>query len=119
MSQPWCDPNTFGMMYGAIGGGVGGTLGGLLGAAAGYLAPRGKGRGFVLGAMGLFVALGVVQLVLGIIAVSTGQPYGIWYPMLLCGFIMSVVIGCLIPVVRSRYSQAERRRLDAEAIRRS
>jgi MFS family permease len=119
MSQPWCDPNTFGMMYGAIGGGVGGTLGGLLGAAAGYLAPRGKGRRFILGAMGLFVALGVSQLLLGFVAVSTGQPRGIWHPMLVCGFIVTIVIGCLIPVVRTRYAQAEQRRIDAEAIRRS
>ncbi len=119
MSEPWCDPNTFGMMYGVIGGGLGGTLGGLLGAAAGFLAPRGRGRGLILGGMAFFVAIGVIQAVLGLFALTSGQPYGIWYPMLLCGFIMAVVIGCLIPVVRARYAQAEHRRIEAEAIRRA
>ncbi len=117
MSEPWFNPNTFGALYGAIG--VGGSLGGLLGAAAGILAPRGKCRTLILGAMVVLVAIGVVQLVLGIIALTSGQPYGIWYPMLLCGVIMTFVIGGLIPVVRMRYAQAEQRRIEAEAIRRA
>lgn len=117
MSEPWCDPNMFGMWYGVIGGGLGGTLCGVLGAAAGILAPRGRGRGLILGGMAFFAATGVIQAALGLFALISGQPYGIWYPMLLCGFIMAVVIGCLIPVVRMRYAQAEQRRIQAEAIR--
>ena len=119
MSEPWFDPNTFGMMYGAIGGGVGGTLCGLLGAATGYLAPRGKARRFILGSMVFFTVAGLAQLVVGIIALACRQPYGIWYPMVLCGGILVVVMVPLIPVIRTRYAQAEQRRIDAETIRRS
>ena len=119
MSEPWFDPNTFGALYGAIGGGVGGSLCGLFGALTGYLAPRGKARRFVLGAMAFFVLAGLAQLAVGLTAVAYGQPYGIWYPMVLCGGILVVVMGSLTPVVRARYAQAEQRRIDAETIRRS
>lgn len=119
MSEPWFDANTFGTMYGIIGGGVGGTLCGVLGAIGGILAPRGKGRRFVLGSMVFFVVAGAVQLIIGLIALASGQPYGIWYPMVLCGVILVAVMGPLIPVVRNRYAQVDQRRIDAEAIRRS
>ena len=119
MAEPWFDPNTFGTWYGAIGGGLGGSLVGCFGGLAGYLAPRGKGRRFVLTAFVVFLILGVVQLTAGLAALACRQPFGIWYPMLLCGLIMSCVIGPLIPVIRKCYVQAEARRLDAEAIRRS
>jgi hypothetical protein len=119
MSEPWFDPNTFGTWYGAIGGGVGGTLIGCLGGLAGYLGPRGKGRRLVLGSMLVCAGLGVVQLGFGLVALSTGQPYGIWYPLLLIGTLMAVLMGGLFPMIRLRYSQAEHRRLEAEAIRKS
>jgi hypothetical protein len=117
MSEPWFDPNTFGGWYGAIAGGVGGTIGGLLGAAAGNLAPRGIGRRWIIGAMYVMAMLGIAQLVFGVYAWFAGQPYGIWYGPLLCGFIFPVVIGGLIPTVRQRYRQAEERRIEAAALR--
>ena len=117
MADPWFDPNTFGAWFGAIAGGVGGTLGGCLGAAAGVLAPRGKGRSFILGAMYTFVLVGLVSLAVGVVALVMGQPYGIWYGPLLCGVIFVAVMGSLIPVVMRRYSEAEQRRMDAESIR--
>lgn len=119
MSEPWFDADTFGTMYGIIGGGVGGTLCGVLGAVGGILAPRGKGRRFVLGSMTTLVVAGAVQLVIGLIALVSRQPYAIWYPMVLCGGILIAVMGPLIPVVRTRYAQLDQRRVDAEAIRRS
>ncbi len=119
MSEPWFDANTFGTMYGVIGGGVGGILCGVLGAIGGILAPRGKGRRFVLGSMAVLVVAGAVQLVIGLIALASGQPYGIWYPMVLCGVILVTVIAPLIPLVRTRYAQLDQRRIDAEAIRHS
>lgn len=119
MATPWIDPNTFGAHYGGIVCGLGGALGGLLGAAAGTLAPRGKGRRWILGAMSVFVALGVAQLILGAAALILGQPFGIWYPLLLCGVLFIVVIGGLLPVVRRAYEHAEHRRIDAAGLRRS
>lgn len=117
MPEPWFDPNTFGAWYGSIAGGVGGTIGGLLGAAAGSLAPKGIGRSWILGAMTLMVTLGISQLAFGAYAWMVGQPYGIWYGPLLCGFIFTLVIGGLIPVVRQRYREAEERRIEAAGLR--
>lgn len=119
MSEPWFDPVWFGALYGAIVGGGGGTLLGCLGALAGFLAPQGKGRTFILGGFWFFVLLGVASLAFGLYALIAGQPYAIWYAPLLCGFVMSLVSGCLIPVLQVRYAQAEQRRLESEAIRNS
>lgn len=117
MSEPWFDPNTFGAWYGAIAGGVGGAMGALIGTLGGTLAPRGIGRRWILGIMYFMVVAGVLQLVFGAYAWMAGQPYGIWYGPLLCGFIFTVVVGPLIPVLGQRYRQAEERRIAAAALR--
>ena len=119
MSEPWFDPNTFGAWFGAIVGGGGGTLIGCLGGLVGYLAPRGKGRRFVLATMVSIVVVGLVMLGVGLFALLSGQPYGIWYPLVLCGGLFAIIDGSLIPMVRRRYSEAEHRRMEAEAIRQS
>jgi hypothetical protein len=119
MTQPWFDPIRFGALYGGIGGGLLGSLGGILGAAAGTLAPKGKGRSFILGAFTLMMVVGVGHLVVGLYALSVGQPYGIWYPLVLIGGILTMVCGSLRPVVRKRYEEAEARRMDAAAFRRA
>ena len=108
-----------GALYGAIGGAAIGMVGACLGAAAGLLAPRGRGRGVVLGSMATMAAGGLVALGAGVIAVSGGQPYHVWYPLLLCGGILALVMGPLVPVVRARYRQAEARRMQAQELRRS
>lgn len=117
MSEPWYDPNMFGALFGSIVGGGGGSLAGILGALAGTLAPRGIGRPWILGAMWCFVAVGIALFGLGLYALLMGQPFGIWYGPLLSGVIFTIVVGCLIPVVRMRYRQAEERRLQAEGLR--
>lgn len=120
MAEPWFEPNTFGALFGAIVGGGGGTLIGIFGGVAGsYLIPRGKGRGFVLGTLVTVAGLGLVMLAIGIYALVVGQPYGIWYPILLCGVIFSVVCGSMVPAIRKQYAAAEQRRLEAESIRSS
>lgn len=118
MTEAWFDPVRFGALYGAIGGGGLGVIGGVVGAMAGYFAPRGKARGFILGAFTCLLIVGVAHLVVGVYALVTGQPYGIWYALLLTGVILSAVMGGLLPVVRMRYAQAESRRMEAAALRR-
>src|SRR5579862_6538529 len=98
-----------GALYGAIGGSVLGVVGGTLGAAAGVLAPRGRQRRLVLGAMVGLVGAGVVALGAGVVAVIGGQPYHVWYPLVLCGGILTLVMGPLTPLVNLRYKQAEAR----------
>ena len=119
MMEPWFDPIKFGALYGGIGGGLLGSLGGILGAVAGALAPKGKGRGFILGAFTFLTAVGAANLLLGIYAVIERQPYGIYYPLLLIGVILTAICGSLRPVVRKRYEEAERRKMDAAALSRS
>jgi hypothetical protein len=118
MTEPWFDPIKFGALYGGLGGGLFGTLGGILGAAAGVLAPKGKGRTVILGAFTLLMGVGIANLTLGIYAVIQGQPYGIWYPLVLLGIILTAVVGGLRPVVRKRYQEAEMRKIDAAVISR-
>ena len=117
MTQPWFDPVAFGALYGSIGGGVLGVLGGILGAASGYLAPRGKGRSFILGAFTTLLIIGILHLVVGLYALISGQPYGIWYALVLIGVILTAVMVGLLPVVRKRYTEAEARRVGAAALR--
>ena len=119
MTEPWFDPIRFGALYGGIGGGLLGGLGGILGGATGMLAPKGKGRGFILAAFNLMTLIGVGHLVVGLYAVFTGQPYGIWYPLVLIGGILTIVIGSLRPVVRRRYEEFEARKMEADAFRRA
>jgi len=119
MTQPWFDPIRFGVLYGGIGGGLLGGLGGLLGAAAGVLAPKGKGRSFILGAFRFMALLGVVHLVIGLYALSVGQPYGIWYPLVLIGGLFTFLFSLLRPIVRKRYEEVELRKMDAAAFRRA
>lgn len=116
MTEPWFDPNWFGADFGGIGGSLCGVLGGTWGAMVGYLAPRGRGRRFVVTSTVVLIVLGASQLLFGAAALLCGQPYGIWYPPTLLGVIMCGVLGAGLPVVLRRYRQAERRRIEAEGL---
>src|SRR5438270_657046 len=117
MAEPWFDEITFGILVGAVGGGLGGTLAGLWGGLVETLAARGKGRAVLIPIGWAFVGLGTVALAFGLCALVAGQPYGIWYPPLLGGPIIAVVVGALMPVVYKRYAEAEARRVQAEEFR--
>ncbi len=114
--SPWFgDPNKFGALFGSLVGGIGGTLGGLLGALVGTLTPRGKAKRLVVGGFVLFIFVGIILLAVGLYALVSGQPYAIFYPMLLCGGIFCAVMGGLLPVVLKRYREAGKNRAAAPA----
>ncbi len=117
MAEPWFEPNMFGALFGSVAGGVGGTLVGSLGAAAGYCAPRGIGRTWIMGGMMLAVLAGALCALFGVAALVSGQPFPIWFFPLLCGLVTGVVTGALVPVINLRYREAEGRKMQAEAIR--
>ena len=117
MADPWFDPNTFGAWFGAIAGGGLGTLAGLLGAAAGVLVPRGKGKPVIISAWIALMCVGASMLFFGGYAWVAGQPWSIWYGPALCGLILIIVMGSLLPMVLARYRQAEHRRIDADGLR--
>lgn len=117
MDEPWFDPATFGTWFGVIVGGGVGTLCGVWGTLCGILLPRGKGRKLILGGIIMFGVLGLSLCAFGLIAIFSGQPYGICYPVLLTGVVLAVISGVLFPRIRKNYEQAENRRIAAESIR--
>jgi uncharacterized integral membrane protein len=92
-------------------------LAALLGAAAGVFAPRGQGRRTIVTAWIALIAVGVLMLIFGGYAWVVGQPWAIWYEPLLCGLILTAVMGGLLPMIAARYRQAEHRRIDADGLR--
>lgn len=104
----WWDDRTAGLV-GGIGGSILGCLGGLMGTLGGF----GKGRRFVIGLAVLITLSGVAALVVGLVALGVGQPYAVYYPLLLLGGILTVVCGGLLPVIRRRYAEIELRRMTA------
>lgn len=113
--EPWF--SNPGMVGGLVGAGVG-LLGALYGCAVGVLAPRGMARGLVMTLHWFALALGAAFIVAGVTALIKGQPYGVWYALLLPGVLMAVLMGTMTPLIRLRYRQAEHRRLQAEEFRR-
>ena len=109
MTQPWFDEN----MYAWIPGTALGCLGGLWGGVVGTLAPRGRARGFVLGFTWALLLGSAVLLGLGVVALASGQPYGVWYGLGLPGLIGLMVIGANTFTVYSVYRAAEARKLAA------
>ena len=107
--EPWFDAN----LYAWIPGTLLGVLGGLWGSLLGVLAPRGKAKAFVLGSLGLLLCASVICLVLGIMALVSRQPYGVWYGLLLPGVMGLVVLGSLGPLAIMAYRQAEARKMQA------
>jgi hypothetical protein len=101
-----------------IGGSIGGLCG-VFGALVGYLAPRGKGRTFILAGLGIFIAVGAGSLVTGAVLAIRGVPFVVYWPALLMGFILLTVLGALAPVILKRYREADARRFEAAALRQS
>ncbi len=97
---------------GLVGGILGIMLGGM-GGLIGWLAAAGKARRLVLGMLKAMLAIGVAALLLGGFALIRSQPYAVYYPLLLVGFISSVVPGVLLRNVQKRYEELELRRMRA------
>jgi hypothetical protein len=116
---PWFEPNTFGAYYGAIGGGIGGPLIGVLAPLSMFMAQRGKARAFVVVLWGVIALAGIAQLVFSGYALANAQPYAIWYPPALCGFLFTVLSSVFWVQVQRRYAQTEARKLDAAGFRHS
>jgi len=104
-------------LVGAILGSCIGVLGAVFGTCLGVFAPRGIGRKYMMGFQIIVVLIGVFFLVSGITGLLLGQPYGVWYPLTLVGFISTVVFGTMLPVTRNIYRRAEGQKLEAEEFR--
>jgi hypothetical protein len=95
-------------------GGVGGVFGGIIGCFGGllgYLASMGKARKFVLTTTKIFIALGILLTITGIIAIAFRQPYFVWCVFLLPGVILTLVFSLNLPTIQRRYDDLEIRRM--------
>jgi hypothetical protein len=107
-SGAWWSDRQAGML-----GGVVGSILGILGAFIGWLGSTARARGFVLGTLGGFAWFGVGSLVLGVFALSVGQPYAVYYPLLLLGT-TGAALGFSLPrTLTKRYEELELRRMQA------
>jgi len=104
----WWGERTAGLV-----GGIAGSIFGCIGAAIGILAGLGKARRLVILLAGASLILGIASLIAGIMALALGQPYAVWYPLLLAGVILTAVIGGNLPILRRRYEQIELRKMAA------
>ncbi len=59
------------------------------------------------------------MLAAGLAALIVGQPYQVWYVLILPGALSTVLMGVFTPIVRHLFRIAEHRRLEAEEFRRS
>lgn len=104
---------------GSFGGAAVGTFGGILGAIGGVMAPRGQGRGFVIGSFVTVGGMGVLCLLFALIALIMGQPKFVWSPFGLLGVVSAGVFLPLTLVMKKRYAEAEQRTLEAQSLRQS
>ncbi len=104
----WTDPQG-GWIGGLLGAGIGGV-----GALVGTLAGLGRSRALVLLVVKLTMAGSGLLLLVGIYAVVIGQPYGVFYPLLLTGGIGLVVFASNYPGLINRYRQLELRQMQAQ-----
>lgn len=103
----------FGGRSAGLFGGIGGALIGLWGALIGVLSSRGKARHFVLGSANALLVIGIASLVGGVAAVGAGQPYSVYYPLLLIGIILVVVFGKMRGHLSAQYEQLELKRMQS------
>lgn len=97
---------------------LGGLFGTTLGLAGAFLkTPRQFGLVKIL--VFAFAGLGVLSLVTGIVAVIKGQPYHVYYPLLLAGLLFSILPLCLLPALKMRLRVMEQRRMESAALRNS
>ena len=94
-------------------GGVAGSALGILGAVIGWLGSAGRAKGFVLSTLKAVRWAGIGVLVLGVVAFLTGQPYEVYYSLVLLGGI-SATLGFVLPrALSKRYEDLELRRMQA------
>ena len=110
MIEPWFDPNHYAWIPGTAYGLAAGMMGGLVG----WLVPRGRAGNFILRAWFTIWAIAVALLIVGVVALVNGQPWGVWYGLLLPGAIGTLVVGANSLVILKRYREVEERRLAAK-----
>ncbi|MHB1458868.1 MAG: hypothetical protein ACYC0V_18305 [Armatimonadota bacterium] len=115
MTSEWWSSVWAARWVGIIGGSFG-ALGGILGALTGVYANRGKAKTLIIGMWIVFLGISTVSLLAGFVALAGRQSFWVYYPLLLMGFIGTIVGGSLMRVVHAAYAQAELRQMHARDV---
>ncbi len=110
MSEALVNP---GLLGGILGAGFGCATG-LWGSLAGFLAPRGKARLFILTFGWSLFGFALVCIALAVVAFVAGQPHGVWYGFGLVGVVGSFILPTGLFTMHRVYAQGESRRMQAE-----
>ncbi len=94
-------------------GGIFGTVFGCWGGLIGYLSQKGRARSFVMASWVINIAAGLLSLMVGLTALAMAQPYHVWYPLLLIGVILPVVLLGNRKKIMANYAEVEERRMAA------
>jgi len=98
-------------------GGAAGSAVGMLGALIGVLCSLGRGRRLVMDGLLAIGVSGLALLAVGGVALALGQPYQVWYPLVLMGVLDPVLAFSLLPTARRRFEALELRRMQAQDAR--
>jgi hypothetical protein len=99
-----------------LAGAIAGSVIGMTGALIGVLTSLGRARRFVVATAKSLVLFGVLAFIAGIVAVTESQPYAVYYPLLLCGFLSAIVPLGIMPAIRRRYEEIELRTMRAQDV---
>ena len=110
--EQWFDTGTtrvIGMLIGSILG----LTGALIGCSCSFCARKGWKKPIYT----IFIsaiAISIVLLFTGVVAVCVKQPYHVWYSFLLPGFIGTIIFSGLFPVIRKRFIESEMIKMQAK-----
>lgn len=107
-SNAWWSDRTAGLI-----GGFFGLFVGCFASLMAWLASRRKARGFVLTSGWILVAIGAILTISGVGAVFQRQPYGVWFPLLLCGVLLVAIMPARLREFHRLYRHHELRRMEA------
>jgi hypothetical protein len=107
-SSAWWSENSGGWI-----GGIGGAGLGLLGGLLSFLGLKQKARRFVIGMSQALIGVGVCSGIAGCVALTTGQPYWVWSPLILVAGILLCILPFRLRSYRNLYAEVEMRRMTA------
>lgn len=104
----WWSGSTGGLI-----GGIGGSIIGILGGVVGTLVGIGRGKRIVMALAGTMAILGVAVFLTGIVSVINGQPFEVYYIMLMIGGMTAFFGGLTMAIAPGRFRASELRRMQA------
>lgn len=101
-----------GALEGALSGGIGAVVG-IWGGIIGVLSSRGRARRLVMSSITGIIVSGTILMVFGAYLCWAGADYARWYPTVLLGGLLIVVLGVIRPSIARRYQAVEAERMAA------